>query len=88
MENVRPDFEEWGGTVDDIDSTYQEIRFHLIFYIKIGENFCRKSRFVAVGHTTDTPACLMYASVVTCNSVHIALTVVELNSGIPQIYLD
>ena len=79
MKNVRPAFEEWEGTVDEIDNAYQEIKCHLIFDIKIGENFRRKARFVAGGHTTDTPACMTYASVVTRDSVRIALTIAALN---------
>ena len=47
MKNVSPAFEEWQGTVDEINSAYQEIRYHLIFDIKIGENFHQKARFVA-----------------------------------------
>ena len=80
MKNVRPDFEEWEGTVDEIDSVYQEIRCHLIFDVNIGENFGRKARFVAGGHTTDTPACMTYASVVTRDSVRIALALAASNA--------
>ena len=79
MKNVRPAFEEWEGTVDEIDNAYQEIKCHLIFDIKIGENFRRKARFFAGGHTTVTPACMTYASVVTRDSVRIALTITALN---------
>ena len=43
------------------------------------ENFRRKARFVAGGHTTDTPATLTYASVVSRESVCIALTLAALN---------
>ena len=43
---------------------YQEVKCHLIFDVKMGENFRRKARFVAGGHTTDVPTVLTYASVV------------------------
>ena len=34
---------------------HQEIGLHMIFYIKLGENFRRKSRMLAGGNTTKTP---------------------------------
>ena len=51
----------------------------MIFDIKIGENFRRKARLVAGGHTTDAPATLTYSSVVSCDSVRIALTIAAFN---------
>jgi hypothetical protein len=51
---------------------------HLIFDIKM-ENFRRKSRYVAGGHTVASPATLTYASVVSRESVRIALTMAALN---------
>jgi hypothetical protein len=47
--------------------TYQEIHCHMIFDIKMGD-FRRKARFVAGGHTTDTPHKMTYASVVSRES--------------------
>ena len=52
---------------------------HIIFDVKFGENFWRKARLVAGGHMTDTPNTLTYSSVVSRDSVHIALTIVALN---------
>jgi hypothetical protein len=43
--------------------TYQEIRCHMIFDIK-RDDFCRKARFVAGGHTTDTLHAMNDTSVV------------------------
>ena len=43
---------------------YQQIKTHIIFYIKLGENFRRKARLVADSHLTDTPASITYSSVV------------------------
>ena len=49
-----------------------------IFDINI-ENFKRKARFVAGGYTTETPATMTYASVVSIESVMIVLTLAALN---------
>jgi hypothetical protein len=45
----------------------------------MGENFRRKARLVADGHKTATPASITYSSVVSRDSVHIALTIAALN---------
>ena len=57
-----------------IDDGFKEITGHVIFDIKLGENFRRKARFVADGHKTDTPAAITYSSVVSRDSVQIVLT--------------
>mmetsp|Transcript_37601 Transcript_37601/g.53010 ORF Transcript_37601/g.53010 Transcript_37601/m.53010 type:complete len:1380 (-) Transcript_37601:246-4385(-) len=57
---------------------FQEIKCHMIFDVKM-ENFRRKARLVAGGHMTETPATLTYASVVSRESVRIALTIAALN---------
>jgi hypothetical protein len=62
---------------DAIPPTYQDIRCQ-IFDVKM-EYFRRKSRFVAGGHTTDTPHAMRYASVVSRESVRIDLTLAALN---------
>lgn len=70
MRNVRPAFEVWDKNQAAIPIGYQEVNCHLIFDIKmLGENFRRKARFVAGGHTTEVPSVLTYASVVPHNSV-------------------
>ena len=51
----------------------------MIFDVKMGENFRRKARMVAGGHTTDVPAVLTYSSVVSRDSVRIAFTIAALN---------
>ena len=78
MKNVRPAFEKFEGDVDNLVG-YQEIKCHMIFDIKLGENFRRKSRLVGGGHTTSTPASLTYSSVVSRDSVRICLTIAALN---------
>ena len=57
---------------------YQEIRCHLVFDVKMGD-FHRKARYVAGGHTTEPPGTITYASIVSRESVCIALTLAALN---------
>jgi hypothetical protein len=77
MKNVRIAFQILNDG-DDIPPTYQEIRCHMIFDVKM-EDFRRKARFVAGGHTKDTPHAKTYASIVSRESVRIALTLDALN---------
>jgi hypothetical protein len=79
MKNVLVAFEEFDGKEEDIPPGYQYIDCHMIFDIKMGENFRRKARMVAGGHKTVTPAALTYSSVVSRDSVRIALTIAALN---------
>ena len=51
----------------------------MIFDVKIGENFHRKAWLVLGRHTTEAPATLTYSSVISRDSVSIALTVAALN---------
>ena len=80
MKNVRPAFEVFDGKQHNIPPGFQQIRCHMIFDIKIVENFRRKARFVAGGHTTETPASLTYSSVVSHDTIRIALTIAALNN--------
>ena len=41
MKNILPAFEEWNKPLSDMPIGYQEVRFHLIFDVKMGENFRR-----------------------------------------------
>ena len=85
MKNVRVAFQVWEeGDVDDAKRGqklvgYQQIRCHMIFDIKMDGRFTRKARFVAGGHTTDTPSSITYSSVVSRDSVRIAFTIAALN---------
>ena len=67
--------------IDDgkIPPGYTKIDCHLIFDVKLGENFRRKARFVAGGHVTDVPSSLTYSSVVSRDSVRICLLLAALN---------
>ena len=51
----------------------------MIFDVKMGENFRCKTRFVAWGHTTETPTSLTYSSVVSRDSVRIILLAAALD---------
>ena len=57
---------------------YKEIEVHMIFDVKM--DFIRKARLVAGGHLTDhVPSSLTFSSVVTRDSVRLALLLAELN---------
>ena len=79
MWNIRPAFEVWEKDIDEIPIGYQKICCHMIFDVKLGENFRRKARFVARGHTTKMPTSLTYSSAVSRDSVHIILLIAALN---------
>ena len=64
---------------EEIPPGYQQIRCHMIFDLKI-EDFRRKTRLVAGGHMTETPSVLTYSSVVSRESVRIALILAALNA--------
>jgi hypothetical protein len=77
MNNARIALKVLNGE-EAIPKTYQEIRCHMIFDVKM-EDFHRKARFVAGGHTTDAPHMMDYAIVVSRESVRIALTLAALH---------
>jgi hypothetical protein len=78
MKNVMVAFSLIGKEGAPIPIGYQKIDCHMIFDVKM-DNFAYKARMVAGGHTTDPPAVLTYASVVSRESVRIALTMAALN---------
>jgi len=58
---------------------YQWMECHIIFDVKL-DGFRRKARLVAGGHQTEPPASvLMYASLVSRETVEIAFTIAALN---------
>ena len=79
MKNVRVAFDKYDGKQSEIPSNYTKINCHLIFELKMGENFRRRSRMVAVGHVTDVPSRITYSSVVSRDSVRILFMVTALN---------
>ena len=56
---------------------YKEITVHMVFDVKM--DFTRKARLVADGNLTDAPTSITYSSVVTRDSVRIALMFAMLN---------
>ena len=78
MKNVRPAFEVYEGDEKNLVG-YNKIRCHIVWDIKLGENFRRKARLVAGGHVTELPSSITYSSVVSRDSVRIALTIAALN---------
>ena len=56
---------------------YTEIKCHMIFDVKM--DFTRKARFVAGGHLTEPPLSITYSSVVSRDSVRLALLHAAIN---------
>ena len=78
MKNVRVAFKTLKDG-EELPPGYKEMGTHMIFDIKLGEGFRRKARMVGDGHRIDTPSHLTYASVVSRETVRIALTVAALH---------
>ena len=78
MKNVRIAFDTYDGDIDELFG-YQFVKCHMIFDINMGENFRRKARMVAGGRMNTSPSPLTYSSVVSKDSVRIALTIAALN---------
>jgi hypothetical protein len=77
MNNVRIEFQILNGE-KSFPPTYQEIRCHMIFDVKM-EDFRHKAHFCAGGHITDTSHDMTYANVVSIESVRIALDLAALD---------
>jgi hypothetical protein len=69
--NIRPDGQS-------VPIGYQKIPCPMIFDVTM-EDFRQKARLVAGGHWTKAPATITYASVVSRETMHLALTIVSLN---------
>jgi hypothetical protein len=78
MKNVRVPFEVYNGDTNDLVG-YQKISGHLVFDVKLGENFRRKARYCADGYKTKSLASITYNTVVSRDSVRIILTIAALN---------
>jgi len=77
MKNIQIAFEPWFGKKPPVG--YKEIQCHFIFDVKLGENFRRKARYVAQGNRTEDPDVITFSSVVSRDSVRIALLLAALN---------
>eukprot|EP00978_Attheya_sp_CCMP212_P028362 scaffold97814_cov57-Attheya_sp.AAC.1 len=60
MKNVRIAFEEYDGNPEELIG-YEEITGHLVFDVKLGENFRRKEQYCADGHKTGAPSSVTYS---------------------------
>jgi hypothetical protein len=78
MKNVGIAFKILNGE-ESVAPTYQDICCHMIFDVNT-EYVRRNARFVVGGHTTDTQHAMPYTSVVSMESVIIALTLAALNA--------
>eukprot|EP00957_Ditylum_brightwellii_P209605 15362426-Ditylum_brightwellii.AAC.2 len=68
MKKICIAFEVFDGQKEELPPGYQEVEYHMVFDIKMGENLRRKAQMVAQGHTTETPSTLFYTSVVSRDS--------------------
>ena len=78
MKNVRVAFQEYDGDPNSLVG-YTQMTGHIVFDVKLGENFRRKARYCADGHKTGAPASVTYSTVVSRDSVRILLTIAALN---------
>ena len=78
MNNVRIAFETYDGYIYDLVG-HQFVKCHMIFDVKMGENFCRKARMVAGGHMTTLPSSLTYSLVVSRDRIRISFTIAALD---------
>ena len=85
MRNIIP-FEKIDGVTEaemrtgKIRPGYSHCSTHMVFDIKMDGSFTRKARLVADGHKTRLPTSITYSSVVSRDSVRIALPIASLNS--------
>jgi hypothetical protein len=77
MKNVRIAFEEADDDAKLIG--FEKLGVHMVFDVKLGENYRRKARLVADGHKTENPSSITYSSVVSRDSVRIAFLIAALN---------
>ena len=77
MKNIQIAFEPWFGKKPPVG--YKQIQCHFIFDVKLGENFRRKARYVAQGNRMEDPDVITFSSVVSRDSVRIALLLAALN---------
>ena len=76
--NVMIAFDLYEGKVEDLIS-YEEVTEHLVFDVKLGENFRHKARFCADGHKTSATSSVTYSTVVARDSVRVMLLIAALN---------
>ena len=80
MRNVRIAFEEFSRPISQILHGFKKFNFHLLFEVKLNENFRRKARFIANGHRIKSPKSFSYSTVVSHDSVRIIVILAALNN--------
>ena len=70
--NARIDFELYEGNVEDLPPRYQGVNFHIIFDVKMGDNFLSKYQMASGGHKTKKLYSLNYSPVISQDSVRIS----------------
>ena len=78
MNKVREAVQESNVSTENLIG-HQQIVLHMIFDIKLGENFRRKARMVDGGHTTKITSYVTYSSTVSRDLVIIMLMIAALN---------
>ena len=78
IKNIYCVFEEYEKQEKNLVD-YTKIRYHIVWNIKLGKNFRRKTRLVTEDHVTEIDFLLIYFSVVSRDSVRIVLTITVLN---------
>jgi hypothetical protein len=73
--NILPAFEFRDDDVMPL--SFKKIDCHMVFDVKL--DLVHKAQFVAGGHQTDPPKELVYSSIISRDSVHLAFTIAELN---------
>ena len=79
MHNGRISFEDWTKPLSEMLPGYQKLTCHLIFEIKLSENFRRKARFVVDGHNHPVKLSPSYSTIVSRDSVRIPFLLAALN---------
>ena len=80
MKNVRINLEFYKGNLEDLHTGYQEVSCQIIFDVNMGNKFRRKSQMVAGRNKNTTLYSLTSLSVVSRDSVRIALTISALKN--------
>ena len=79
IKNIEISVDIFDETEKDIPVGYQNIRFNVILYANMGDNFLRKYQIIWGGGNTVTPVSLKYVSVVSRYTVTITLNVAASN---------
>ena len=79
MKNLQPALKPYEVNKEYLQPGYQHIKCHMISDVKLGDNFRIKAGLVVGGHMTTAPSSVAFSSIVSRDSVRIALNIVALN---------